>query len=232
MRLDKFLKVSRIIKRRTVANDACSGGRVSLNGRTAKPGADVKIGDVMEIRFGNRIGKYRVLDVKGNRSQGRRGGSLRSAGGRRRRAGGARMMKAYAIILGGGSATRMGGGQNKVFLPIRGIPAIVRATVPFTGICAGAVVVAQAYETDMMEQLLKQFGLSRFVTAVVAGGATRQESVANGLQALPEDAEIVLIHDGARALVTEDVITRALASAQEHGSRRGLACRQRYDQAC
>ncbi len=64
MRLDKFLKVSRIIKRRTVANDACSGGRVSLNGRTAKPGADVKAGDVLEIRFGNRIGKYRILDVK------------------------------------------------------------------------------------------------------------------------------------------------------------------------
>jgi len=64
MRLDKFLKVSRIIKRRTVANDACSGGRVSLNGRSAKPGADVKAGDVLEIRFGNRIGKYRILDVK------------------------------------------------------------------------------------------------------------------------------------------------------------------------
>ncbi|HPF87098.1 MAG TPA: RNA-binding S4 domain-containing protein [Candidatus Limiplasma sp.] len=64
MRLDKFLKVSRIIKRRTVANDACSGGRVSLNGRTAKPGADVKPGDTLEIRFGNRIGKYKILDVR------------------------------------------------------------------------------------------------------------------------------------------------------------------------
>ena len=64
MRLDKFLKVSRIIKRRTVANDACSGGRVSLNGRSAKPGADVKAGDTLEIRFGNRTGKYRILDVK------------------------------------------------------------------------------------------------------------------------------------------------------------------------
>jgi ribosomal 50S subunit-recycling heat shock protein len=64
MRLDKFLKVSRIIKRRTVANDACSGGRVSLNGRTAKPGADAKAGDVLEIRFGNRFGRYRILDVK------------------------------------------------------------------------------------------------------------------------------------------------------------------------
>ena len=65
MRLDKFLKVSRIIKRRTVANDACSGGRVSLNGHVAKPGADVKENDVLEIRFGNRVGRYQILDVKG-----------------------------------------------------------------------------------------------------------------------------------------------------------------------
>lgn len=64
MRLDKFLKVSRIIKRRTVANDACAGGRVSLNGRVVKPGAEVKENDVLEIRFGNRIGKYRIVSVK------------------------------------------------------------------------------------------------------------------------------------------------------------------------
>lgn len=64
MRLDKFLKVSRIIKRRTVANEACSGGRVSVNGRAAKPGADIKENDVLEIRFGNRVGKYRVLSIQ------------------------------------------------------------------------------------------------------------------------------------------------------------------------
>ena len=64
MRLDKFLKVSRIIKRRTVANEACSGGRVSINGRVAKPAADVKEGDQLEIRFGNRVGKYQILSVK------------------------------------------------------------------------------------------------------------------------------------------------------------------------
>ena len=64
MRLDKFLKVSRIIKRRTVANEACSGGRVSVNGRTAKPAADVNEGDVLEIRFGNRVGKYQIVSVK------------------------------------------------------------------------------------------------------------------------------------------------------------------------
>ena len=64
MRLDKFLKVSRIIKRRTLANDACSGGRVSVNGRVAKPGADVKIGDILEIRFGSHVGSYRVAGLQ------------------------------------------------------------------------------------------------------------------------------------------------------------------------
>ena len=63
MRLDKYLKVSRIIKRRTVANEACSGGRVTLNGKVAKPGADVKVGDVMTIRFGNKLGEYEILAV-------------------------------------------------------------------------------------------------------------------------------------------------------------------------
>ena len=60
---DKYLKVSRIIKRRTVANEACSGGRVTLNGKVAKPGADVKVGDQMTIRFGDRYGKYEILSV-------------------------------------------------------------------------------------------------------------------------------------------------------------------------
>ena len=64
MRLDKYLKVSRIIKRRTVAKEACDGGRVSINGRTAKAGAEVKEGDVMEIRFGNRVGRYQITGVR------------------------------------------------------------------------------------------------------------------------------------------------------------------------
>ncbi len=64
MRLDKFLKVSRIIKRRTVAKEACDGGRVSLNGRVAKAGSEVKEGDVLEIRFGARLGRYEVVLVK------------------------------------------------------------------------------------------------------------------------------------------------------------------------
>lgn len=64
MRLDKYLKVSRIIKRRTVANDACDAEHVTVNGKRAKASYDVKEGDVLEITFGQRALKVRVLDVK------------------------------------------------------------------------------------------------------------------------------------------------------------------------
>ena len=64
MRLDTYLKVSRIIKRRTVANDACDAAHVTVNGRPAKASYDVKVGDVVEITFGGRTLKIRVLDVK------------------------------------------------------------------------------------------------------------------------------------------------------------------------
>ncbi len=63
MRIDKFLKVSRLIKRRTVANEACSGERVTINGRVVKPSAEVREGDVVSIRFGNRTVTFRVLNV-------------------------------------------------------------------------------------------------------------------------------------------------------------------------
>ena len=64
MRLDKYLKVSRLIKRKTVANEACDAGRVMINGKTAKAGTDVKVGDVIEIGFGTRNVKVEVLDVQ------------------------------------------------------------------------------------------------------------------------------------------------------------------------
>jgi len=66
MRLDKWLKVSRLIKRRTVANEACDNARVSANGRTVKAGYDVKVGDVLELRFGERTVKVEVLTVADN----------------------------------------------------------------------------------------------------------------------------------------------------------------------
>ena len=63
MRLDKYLKVSRLIKRRTVANDACDGDRVSVNGRPAKASYTVKPGDVIEVRFGQRTLKVEVISI-------------------------------------------------------------------------------------------------------------------------------------------------------------------------
>ncbi len=63
MRLDKYLKVSRLIKRRTVANEACDAGRVSINGKVAKASAEVKVGDVIEIVFGTKNVKAEVLEI-------------------------------------------------------------------------------------------------------------------------------------------------------------------------
>ena len=64
MRLDKYLKISRIIKRRTIANEACDAGRVSLNGKPAKAGAEVKPGDQIEIRFGDKVSRFEITLVK------------------------------------------------------------------------------------------------------------------------------------------------------------------------
>ncbi len=74
MRLDKFLKVSRVIKRRTVANDAADNGRVMVNGKVVKPSYDVKVGDIVEIKFGDKTSKFEILEIP--RVQGKDMGEL------------------------------------------------------------------------------------------------------------------------------------------------------------
>ncbi len=69
MRIDKFLKDSRIIKRRTIAKEACDSNRVYINGKVAKAGDEVKLGDIVEIQFGNKNLKIEVLNVKENVSK-------------------------------------------------------------------------------------------------------------------------------------------------------------------
>ncbi len=64
MRLDKYLKVSRLIKRRTIANEACDTGRISVNGNVQKASYDVKVGDVISIRFGEKAVEAKVLSVQ------------------------------------------------------------------------------------------------------------------------------------------------------------------------
>ncbi|MBR6729478.1 MAG: RNA-binding S4 domain-containing protein, partial [Clostridia bacterium] len=70
MRLDKYLKVSRIIKRRTVANEACDQGRVTVNGNVAKASYEVKVGDVLELRFGERVMRARIVRVSEHAGKG------------------------------------------------------------------------------------------------------------------------------------------------------------------
>lgn len=64
MRLDKYLKVSRLIKRRTIAKEACDGGKISINGKVAKAGSAVAVDDIISLTFGDKVTKYRVLAVK------------------------------------------------------------------------------------------------------------------------------------------------------------------------
>ena len=63
MRLDKFLKVSRVIKRRTVANDAADSGRIAVNGKVVKPSYEVKVGDIVEIKFGDKVSKFQIEKI-------------------------------------------------------------------------------------------------------------------------------------------------------------------------
>ena len=63
MRIDKFLKVSRVIKRRTVANEAADNGRVIVNGKVAKPSCEVKVGDIVEIKFGDKTSKFEIINI-------------------------------------------------------------------------------------------------------------------------------------------------------------------------
>ena len=63
VRLDKFLKVSRVIKRRTVANDAADNGRVSVNGKVVKPSYEVKVGDIVEIQFGDKLSRFQIIEI-------------------------------------------------------------------------------------------------------------------------------------------------------------------------
>ena len=63
MRLDKFLKVSRVIKRRTVANEACDTGRITVNGKVAKASYEIKVDDIVEIKYGEKIIKFKVLSI-------------------------------------------------------------------------------------------------------------------------------------------------------------------------
>ncbi len=69
MRIDKFLKVARVIKRRTIANEAADGRRVVVNGKIVKPSYEVKVGDIVEIKFGDKLAKFEILQIPKNQGK-------------------------------------------------------------------------------------------------------------------------------------------------------------------
>ena len=121
----------------------------------------------------------------------------------------------YAIILAGGSGSRMGADRNKVLLELQGKPVIVRSIETFVGLVDGVILVSREEDILVMQSAVHHAGLS---VKIVSGGTTRQDSVWNGLCALPADCTHVLIHDGARCLVDADTIHSCMLSVVQHGT--------------
>lgn len=121
----------------------------------------------------------------------------------------------YAIVLAGGSGSRMGAQRNKVLLELAGKPVIVRAVEAFANLVDGVILVSRKEDIPDMRAAMAAANLP---ITIVAGGDSRQNSVWNGLCALPESCTHVLIHDGARCLVDEGTIRRCMASVEAHGT--------------
>ena len=127
-------------------------------------------------------------------------------------------MSTYAIVLAGGSGQRMKSSGNKVLLSLENIPVLIRSILPFAKLCDGVILVIRPEDSSEINSLISQFGLEKHIVSIVNGGITRQDSVFEGLKALPVNATTVLVHDGARALVDEATIQRVLASVSSVGS--------------
>ena len=129
-------------------------------------------------------------------------------------------MSCWAVVVAAGRGTRAGLGENKVFHLIRGRSVLARCLDAFarSGRFEGAVLVLSEGDEDRYQALCRREGPFDLVRRIVRGGETRRDSVYNGLLALPEDAEIVAIHDAARPFVTPEIIDATIDSARSHGS--------------
>lgn len=124
-----------------------------------------------------------------------------------------------AVVAAAGASERMGLGGSKQFLPLLGVPVILRTLLAFEASerVGSVVVVCRKEDLVRMKQTLSAGGVKK-VCAVVAGGDTRQRSAAAGAAAVPEGTEWIAVHDGARPLVRPEEIDRCVASAQECGA--------------
>ncbi|MBR2214500.1 MAG: 2-C-methyl-D-erythritol 4-phosphate cytidylyltransferase [Selenomonadaceae bacterium] len=123
-----------------------------------------------------------------------------------------------AVIPAAGQGRRMGAGRNKMLLQLRGRPILVWTLLAFSKVeeISELVVVVGENEVAAVQNLLREVkGLKPY--QVAAGGAERQYSIANGLNKISPEAEIVLVHDGARPLVSTETIKKVIAAAREHG---------------
>ncbi len=126
-----------------------------------------------------------------------------------------RLPYAAAVIVAGGSGSRFGG--DKLMADLDGVPVLVRSMLAFerAGAVRAVVVAARAEMVERVRDLGREYGIKK-LTAVVPGGDTRTRSCLAGVLAVPPEAELIAIHDGARPLVTEQVITDALWTAYRH----------------
>ena len=133
-------------------------------------------------------------------------------------------MSTWAVVVAAGRGERAGLGENKVLHRICGLSVLSRTlrALQNSALFDGCVLVLAARDRDAYEALCKQEGFCPLVRAVAEGGDTRQASVLSGLRALPEDCEIVAIHDAARPFVTADILSRSIELARQTGS--GVAC--------
>ena len=125
-------------------------------------------------------------------------------------------MSIWAILLSGGSGTRMGSAVNKTLLPLAGECALCRSLRTLRRHCDGVALVMRPQDEETVKQALADSGLTADTFAY--GGEDRQASVSNGLQALPADCDIVLVHDGARPLLDDETVENVIASVRLHGS--------------
>lgn len=125
----------------------------------------------------------------------------------------------WAVIVAAGNSTRMGGSGSKQFLTLDGIPAVVHTLRAFeqARTIHGVVIAARQQDIPQFQELAETFALKK-VSAVVAGGNTRQESVSCGISALPEQSAWIAVHDGARALITPQEIDAVVQDAVSYGA--------------
>lgn len=140
--------------------------------------------------------------------------------------------KICAVIVAAGSGKRMRAKENKVFLPLMGT-AILMHTINVFQKCDmidNIVLVTRECDIQLCEKLIKDYSISK-IKCITAGGATRQESVCNGLSVTDEDTDIVVIHDGARALIENEHIISAIENALIYGAAAiGVKCKDTLKQ--